>query len=278
MQRTKTESGSKKSKSSSPAKTLNMKKQFTDLFQSLTRRHNAYQVWSDFVTMSACAIANSCDKEFYEQREAMYMECVKRYSKEEVNSFTELFALTVMALEENPQQDFLGTLYGELRLTNGQKGQFFTPYHIGHFMAKVNTGSLAQEVEKQGVLYVSDPCCGAGCLLIAFANAAKEDGVNYQEKIIFAAQDIDPVAGLMCYIQLSLLGCMAYVKIGNSLTDPLTTNVAPAENIWVTPMFRIREILRIQAALDHHHKSQFYVYNAMKGEAKWQKQKISPAS
>ena len=54
--------------------------------------------------------------------------------------------------------------------------------------------------------------------------------------MVFYAQDIDRIAALMCYIQLSLLGCKALIKIGNSLTDPLTENEPLNENIWLTPM------------------------------------------
>ena len=41
---------------------------------------------------------------------------------------------------------------------------------------------------------------------------------------------------LMCYIQLSLLGVAGYVKIGNSITDPITDKDS-YENYWFTPMY-----------------------------------------
>ena len=61
--------------------------------------------------------------------------------------------------------------------------------------------------QKQGWISVSDPACGAGALLIAFANECRRQHINYQTSVLFVAQDIDFLAGCMCYIQLSLLGC-----------------------------------------------------------------------
>ena len=54
--------------------------------------------------------------------------------------------------------------------------------------------------------------------------------------MFFFAQDIDLTAALMCYIQLSLLGCMAAVKVGKSLSDPLVENEPISEKLWFTPM------------------------------------------
>lgn len=50
------------------------------------------------------------------------------------------------------------------------------------------------------------------------------------------AQDINLTAALMCYIQLSLLGAAGYVKVGNSLTEPVTTNDS-VDKYWFTPMY-----------------------------------------
>ena len=63
----------------------------------------------------------------------------------------ELTAHTVMALEENPEQDFLGGIFMELNLGNGSNGQFFTPYHVCDLMAKIAmTESVVQEINEKG--------------------------------------------------------------------------------------------------------------------------------
>ena len=51
-----------------------------------------------------------------------------------------------------------------------------------------------------------------------------------------SAQDIDETVALMCYIQLSLLGVAAYIKVGNTITDPMSPDDT-LENYWFTPMY-----------------------------------------
>lgn len=215
-------------------------KHFTAVFSSLAERHGRFKVWSDFVTMAACSLSNAVDPRFSKEREAMYMDCVSHYSKEEAGKMADLLTETMLALRHNPEQDFLGSIFGTLNLHNEWHGQFFTPYHIGVLMADINLDSIEEELKHKPMVSVCDPCCGAGCLLIACANEAWKKHINYQEKILFAAQDIDFVAAMMCYIQLSLLGCQAVVKVGNSLTDPLTVNEPMSEKIWLTPMYALR--------------------------------------
>lgn len=84
---------------------------------------------------------------------------------------------------------------------------------------------------------------GAGALLVAFANECRRQKVNYQQSVLCVAQDIDFTVGLMCYIQLSLLGCAEYVVIGDTLAHPATTydrrGLIPRDegNVWYTPMY-----------------------------------------
>ena len=209
-------------------------KQFLDIFRRLTYRHHSWRVWSDFVEMSACAISNLVDAANYDAREKRYLEIVKGYDRTEVEEFPKLLACVAGALEEKPKQDFLGEMFMALKLGNHWRGQFFTPYHVCEFMAEMQAGDIAEKVREKGYITVNDPACGAGALLIAFANAARARGVNYQERILFVAQDIDPTAAHMCYIQLSLLGCPGYVIVGDTLSRP---GLHPENDVWYTPMW-----------------------------------------
>lgn len=99
---------------------------------------------------------------------------------------------------------------------------------------------VAERVNKDGYITLNDSCCGAGATLIAGINFARKRlekaNLNYQNHILVSAQDIDTVVALMCYIQLSLLGVAAYVKVGNSLTEPMTANDS-LDNYWFTLMY-----------------------------------------
>lgn len=215
-------------------------KAFLDVFGQLTNRHRSWDVWRDFITMFACSLSNPLDKEHRHKREELYLQTVKKYKKQEQELFPELAAQTVLALEENPEQDFLGSIFMSLNLGNEHNGQFFTPYDVCKMMAEVTMDGVLLKVERDGYISINDPCCGAGATLIAGIHVAKKHldkaNLNYQNHILVVAQDIDEVVALMCYIQLSLLGVAGYVKVGNSLTDPIT-GTDDKENYWFTPMY-----------------------------------------
>lgn len=218
-------------------------KEFVRLFNGLCGKYNRHEVWQDFVRLAATAISNGVDKRYAEQREERYMSTIGKYAKNEQSVFPDLFALIVLGMEEAPDQDFLGELYMELKLGNDHAGQFFTPYDVCRAMAMVtlDRGLVQHEIERQGYFSLNDPACGADATLVAAANVLREWGINYQQTALFVAQDIDYTVGLMCYIQLSLLGCAGYVRIGNTLTDPMTGSVLHGgsndDRTWFTPMY-----------------------------------------
>lgn len=215
-------------------------KEFVKLFKQLTYRHNAWEAWSDFVTMFACSISNPLDKTHYDEREKLYLKTIDKYNKTEQSIFPQLAAMTVMALERNPEQDFLGKIYMDLGLGNKSTSQFFTPYHVCKLMAAVTMDNVVDEVKEKGYISINDPTCGAGATLIAGVNEARKKlekaNINFQNHVLVVAQDIDFTVAMMCYIQLSLLGVAGYIKVGNSLTEPLSTDDT-TENYWFTPMY-----------------------------------------
>lgn len=222
-----------------PEKPYDPRKEFLDIFGRFSHSRGRTEIWRDFIVMSACSISNSVDKSHYDEREAMYMSIIKKYPKIEQEFFPRLFACVVMALELNPNQDFLGELFMTLGLSNSNAGQFFTPYHLCDFMAKVTMDDLAVQVEEKGYVTMNDCCCGAGATLIAGINEARDilakERLNFQNHILVVGQDIDMAVAMMCYIQISLLGVAGVVKVGNSLTDPFVEH--DTKNCWFTPMY-----------------------------------------
>lgn len=218
-------------------------KEFLKLFDQLTYSRSAWQVWEDLMTVMACSICNAVDrrKEPFERREKQYERSIKSLGGAGIPA--QMFNIVTRALEENPNQDFLGQLYMNLNLGSHWHGQFFTPYHISELMAKMAIGEeCRKEIEEKGYVSVNDPCVGAGAMLIAAAQAFRERKVNYQTSVLFIGQDVDPVVAKMAYIQISLLGCPGYITVGNSLTNPQTGHVLfPEENegqeLWITPLF-----------------------------------------
>ena len=164
------------------------------------------------------------------------------YTKQEMLGFSELFAITTMALEENPDQDFLGHLYMGLELGNKNTGQFFTPFDVAKMCASVcgDIETIENEIERHHFAATHDCCIGGGAMMIGFASILRERGINYQRKVLFVGMDIDHTCCCMSYIQLSLLGCPGYIVCGDSLSQPLTgdTLFAPMDReTFITPMY-----------------------------------------
>lgn len=222
---------------------IGTEKEFLDIFKTLCYSRSAWEVWADVMTAISCSLSNATDHtpERYEKREREYEKCIERLGSVEVIS--KLFVVITMAMEMNPDQDFLGKMYMTLELGSHWKGQFFTPYSICKCMAQISIGDDVQmEIYRRGYISVNDPACGAGATLVAAANTLKESKINYQRNVLFVGQDIDRVVGMMCYIQLSLLGCPGYVVIANTITNPLCRSILiPAEKegqeFWFTPFF-----------------------------------------
>lgn len=218
-------------------------KEFIEVFRSLCYSRSSWQVWSDLMSAISCAISNAVDKnpEHYESREKEYAQCIKHLGS--VEAPARILNNIVMALEKNPDQDFLGKMYMNLNLGNHWRGQFFTPYSVCKMMSQMTVGDVDRQIEEQGYISICDPACGAGATLIAAANTLKKSKYNFQNHVIFVGQDVDRVVAQMCYIQLSLLGCAGYICVGNTITNPLTgPALFPRENegqeMWYMPMFQ----------------------------------------
>lgn len=233
-------------------------KQFCEIFDSLCGQFSRWEIWSDFVVMSAIAISNTVDHTNAKTREEAYKKIASKYKSAELERFAEMLATVVTGMDNNTDQDFLGELYMSLELGNDHAGQFFTPYSVCRCMAEITSTDLKARIERDGWISVNDPTCGAGALLVAFANDCRRQDINFQTSVLFTAQDIDYTVGLMCYLQLSILGCPGYVTIADTLANPQTSLdrrgllPRPGENIWYTPFYfrDIWQYRRIGAQMD----------------------------
>lgn len=174
-------------------------KNFLKIFNGLTGKHSRWEIWEDFVTLTAIEISNSTDKVNAAERTKMYQTIVSKYSAKERDGMAEMLAEVVMGMEQNPDQDFLGSLYMMCELGNDHAGQFFTPYDVCRCMAEI-TFDPKLHPDMEGFISVSDPACGAGATLLAFLNVCKRRNICYHNKVLVIAQDIDFIVGLMCYI------------------------------------------------------------------------------
>ena len=197
------------------------------LIESLTGSKSMWNVWSDIIEMVAISIANSVDHSPRSKgREEHYLRIAKGYTAKDMEVIAKVFAEIVNHYEACPDQDLLGEIHMSLNFGSDALGQVFTPYHVCKMMAKMTVGNstIDDKIAERGYVMANDPACGAGATLIALANELRKNNVNYQEKVFIIAQDIERTAALMCYIQLSMLGCAAAIFIGDTIRHPATDN------------------------------------------------------
>ncbi len=197
------------------------------LLDENAHHHRSVTVFTDFCELAALSISNSVDRLHYAKREERYLQIVGKYSPEEVARFPRMLGELVLSLEGGPQ-DALGSVFMACGYGDDNKGQFFTPYEVSSLMARMLVGDAADVVARDGFVTVNEPACGAGGMVIAFADALASMNVNYQRHMHAVAQDVDLTAVHMAYVQLSLLHIPAIVIHGNSLA--LTE-----WDHWVTP-------------------------------------------
>jgi type I restriction-modification system DNA methylase subunit len=211
-------------------------KEIVSGIQKLAYRHPAYQIFQDWLEISAIAISNSVDLANFEDREKRYIEIINQYNKEEQQSLVELFATLIMTLTKEVEtggspRDVLGEVFHGLELHNKYKGQFFTPNHICEFMGQaVIAGDTEKVINENGYVSVCEPCVGSGGLVIGLASAMASHKYNYQTEMCVTACDIDIKCVHMAYLQLSLYGIPAKIIHGNSLTGEQWS-------VWYTPTY-----------------------------------------
>lgn len=255
-----------------------LQREFVKVIDSMTGAYNRWEVWRDMVWCIAIAISNRVDERHRESREQTYMSIVQKYDVKDIEKFAQLFAIlhrnVVEKTEKGSYGDFLGELFMNLDLGNNLGGQFFTPYNICQMMARITIDGekdkMQAAIDKQGWFSCMDCACGAGATLIAAAEASVEHGINYPYQVMFAAQEIDSTTALMCYIQLSLLGCAGYVVIGDSLCDPMIGHVLfgeDSERCWFTPMF-FEETWHRRREIEYERRRFRYIMGVLNGMGK----------
>lgn len=190
------------------------KNDFMKCLQSIEYGRNNYDVFQDFLTLASLSFHNVIAKD--EKVEKEYLDIIGRYKNKK--QFAELLVITTLALEEKPH-DFLGDIFMSAGFGNVRGGQFFTPYHLSKMMSDITIGdNFKEQIEKDGYVTLSEPCCGAGGMIIAASEVMKEKGFNPQTQMRFTGIDIDLKCCQMAYIQTSLLGLRGQIYHGNTIS------------------------------------------------------------
>ena len=211
---------------------MDRKKDIIKMITEMSGKYSAYEIFTDWIRCGAIAINNSCQlihDKVWTEREQMYMDTMRKYTKEEQRKLSQMFAMLAETLEE--PSDVLGQVYMESGMGSKAAGQFFTPYHLSELCANVGIS----KPDENGKYIINEPSCGGGGMIIAAASVLKGKGIDYQKVMEVTAQDLDWKAVYMCYVQLSLIGVKATVVQGNTLMKPYPSAEIPQECIFRTP-------------------------------------------
>jgi len=193
------------------------RREFLKLFRNTARHRHRYDVFRDFVTLAACTLHNGIFQSFgieawpkiAQEREDEYLKIIRSYGKEDQQAFPLLFAHLVGMLDPEPR-DILGQLYMELEVASKDQGQFFTPPELSELMARLSHGPELANLQKP------------------FVKIMIENKLDPSRRMWTQCVDVDRLAALMCYVQLSLWNVPGEVIVGNSLSWEI-------REVWYTP-------------------------------------------
>lgn len=210
-------------------------KEMTKKLTGLTGGKRMFEVFRDFTELFALSLRNVVDKTNWQEREDRYLEVAKGYTRDQLETMAEVFALVVVQMEHQPE-DVLGKLYMELEVSNDARGQFFTPYEIAKLMATMQADEIASKGGEEFVT-IYEPACGAGAFMIAISQELRQRDRQFH----VTAEDIDPVAVHMAYIQFTLLDIPAIVYHRNTIsqeTYDAWPTMAHVRDLWTIKLRR----------------------------------------
>lgn len=147
-----------------------------------------------------------------------------------------LLELSELLKKQDKPYDILGEIFNNLNMGNVKSGQFFTPQNISKAIALINTID-EKEIQKQGYISLHESACGAGGMVLAFAEELQEKGYDTYRNLFVQCWDIDKNCAMMTFLQLSFYDIPAQIIWGDTLA------LKPNE-IFYTPAYFVFEQLR----------------------------------
>ena len=137
----------------------NQKPTFTSLLKDFEYRYDIRSVFDDFLTLAICSFSYN-PKEGKSPDEDLYLSTIEKYKSDTLrHHFPKLLGSLVLEMDERVDSDTGNDVLGEFfefNLSRGQNGQFFTPWPICTFMAKVVSAN-AHVDSYANALHILDP-------------------------------------------------------------------------------------------------------------------------
>lgn len=176
-------------------------KDFIKHFEKLGTVHSPFNVFSDFLAVSAISLSNAVN--FNNDREQEYLRIINKYNAQERALFPKMLAAVVKEMQNDAPRyrDVLGELFHELNLHDEWKAQFFTPQNVSDMIGLMNVEKAQEEVAKRGYVSAFEPCVGGGSMVLGLINAMFEVGLNPCKELFVTANDVDTRCVNMAYLQ-----------------------------------------------------------------------------
>lgn len=215
-------------------------KKYIKKYETLAYRNGmgANELFYDFVFFYTSKLRSQT--EAHEKSAKEYERLYNKYSDEIKSLFEEMMHDLIESINDTTD-DYLGRMYMELGANKKRIGQYYTPFSVSKLMAKMSLTDGLKNKKDNLPLSISDPCCGSGSLMIAAVDVMKEMNINYAYDTVIYAQDIDPLAASMCYLQLSVLGAAAVVNIGDSIKMDVYDSLCTIAYIGQTKIRELKE-------------------------------------
>lgn len=161
--------------------------------------------WLDIMLLTQLSLADNFKRKnfsllkFNGEFEQEYMKYVESYGKEKMELFAQAYGHLLLELKQNP--DPLGDMY-EKEITFGERGQYFTPWHICEMMTRMN------EIKDND--RVLDPACGSGRMLLA--------GAKINPNAFFVGKDIDLRCVKICTLNMHFRNLTGMTRWEDSLS------------------------------------------------------------
>lgn len=197
-------------------------KEIIKLLNKCVYKVSIHEFLADIFEASAIVISNRFAMN--EEREKNYKLIMSKYDKGTKELITEIFAKIYALLSTQMYygfNDYLGELYMRSATSNSKSGQFFTPYNVSKLCAKmaISESKVKECMEKDEILTLNEPTCGAGGMVLAAADTLYNDfHFNYSRNLLVECGDIDRRCVHMTYLQLALAGIPAIVYHRDGLT------------------------------------------------------------
>ena len=153
-------------------------------------------------------------------REAEYERWKEKVGPEGEATASKCLALLQIASNEK-RGDHLGEMFQQIGAESKGLGQFFTPYAVSSFIARM---SLAPDqvraiVADKGFVDAMEPSCGAGGMVVAMGEAMAAAGLDPRRHLRVTAIDVDRLAVDMTFVQSTLQDVPCFVRCADAL-DP----------------------------------------------------------